>query len=90
MNSIDQIVEYIWNDSEISRMDFSNKLINTVGTIVFTHGYPGARVFLYGKKDEPSKKLLHLIEKMEEKKIPLDIGTLILKRLNAIKYAKRR
>jgi len=89
MDIVDEVIEKIRNDSEVKRARFSNKLLNDVGTVCSRHGYGAVRVFLMGKDDNEARALLKVLDILEEKNLSVELGTLIFKKLNAIKFARR-
>jgi len=90
MDRVDELIEKIRNDREVINARFSNKLLNTVGQVCSRYGYGATRLFLLGRKENEAKVLIKILDMIEEKNLSIEIGTLILKRLNAIKFAKRR
>jgi len=89
MDIVDEVIEKIRNDSEVRRARFSNKFLNDVGTVCSMHGYGAVRVFLMGRNDNEARALLKVLDIIEEKNLSVDLGTLIFKKLNAIKFARR-
>ena len=89
MDIVDEVVEKIRNDPQIRSARFSNKFLNTVGEICSRYGYGATRLFLLGKDDNESKALLKVLDMIVERNLSVEIGTLIFKKLNAIKFARR-
>ena len=89
MDIVDEVIEKIRNDPEVRRARLSNKFLNDVGTVCSRHGYGAVRVFLMGKNDNEARALLKVLDILEEKNLSVELGTLIFKKLNAIKFARR-
>jgi hypothetical protein len=89
MDIVDDLIERIKNDPDVRRARFSNKFLNTVGEMCSRHGYGATRLFLMGRDEYEAKVLLKVLKMIEERNISIEIGTLIFKKLNAIKFEKR-
>jgi len=89
MDMVDEIVEKIRSDPQIMRARFSNKFLNTVGEMCSRYGYGATRLFLLGRDENEARALLKVLDILEEKNLSVEIGTLIFKKLNAIKFARR-
>lgn len=89
MDVVDEIVEKIKNNPKVRNAKFSNKFLNTVGEMCSRYGYGATRLFLLGRDEKEAKVLLGVLDMIEEKSLPVEIGTLIFKKLNAIKFVKR-
>ena len=89
MDIVDEVIEKIRNDPQIRSARFSNKFLSTVGEICSRYGYGATRLFLLGRDDNESKALLKVLDMVVERNLPVEIGTLIFKKLNAIKFARR-
>ncbi|ADC64471.1 hypothetical protein Ferp_0290 [Ferroglobus placidus DSM 10642] len=89
MDIVDEVIEKIRNDPQIRSTRFSNKFLNTVGEICSRYGYGATRLFLLGRDDNESKALLKVLDMIVERNLSVEIGTLIFKKLNAIKFARR-
>jgi len=84
MDIVEKVIEKIRNDPEIKRARFNDELLNSVGAVFSRHGYGAARVFAMGDDNE-AKALLRVLDILEEMNLSIELGTLILKKLNAIK-----
>ncbi len=89
MDIVDEVIEKIRNDPQIRNARFSNKFLNTVGEMCSRYGYGATRLFLLGRNDNEARALLKVLDIIEEKNLSVEIGTLIFKKLNAIKFARR-
>ena len=89
MDIIDEVIEKIRNDPQVRNARFSNKFLNTVGEMCSRYGYGATRLFLLGRDENEARVLLKVLDMIEEKNLSVEIGTLIFKKLNAIKFAKR-
>ena len=89
MDIVDEVIEKIRNDSEVRRARFSNKFLNTVGEMCSRYGYGATRLFLLGRDENEARVLLKVLDMIEERNLSVEIGTLIFKKLNAIKFARR-
>jgi len=86
---IDEVIEKIRNDPQVRNARFSNKFLNTVGEMCSRYGYGATRLFLLGRDENEARVLLKVLDMIEEKNLSVEIGTLIFKKLNAIKFTKR-
>ena len=89
MDIIDEVIEKIRNDPQVRNARFSNKFLNTVGEMCSRYGYGATRLFLLGRDENEARVLLKVLDMIEEKNLSVEIGTLIFKKLNAIKFTKR-
>ena len=89
MDIVDEVIEKIRNDPYVKNTKFSNKFLNTVGEMCSRYGYGVTRLFLLGREEKEAKALLRVLDIIEEKNLPIMIGTLIFKKLNAIKFVRR-
>ena len=89
MDIVDEVIERIRNDPEVRRARFSNKFLNTVGEMCSRYGYGATRLFLLGRNENEARVLLKVLDMIEERNLSVEIGTLIFKKLNAIKFARR-
>lgn len=89
MDIVDEVIEKIRNDPQVRNARFSNKFLNTVGEMCSRYGYGATRLFLLGRNDNEARALLKVLDIIEEKNLSVEIGTLIFKKLNAIKFARR-
>jgi len=90
MDIVDEVIEEIRKNPQVRNARFSNKFLNDVGTVCSRHGYGAVRVFLMGRNDNEARALLKVLDMIEEKNLSVDLGTLIFKKLNAIKKFARR
>lgn len=90
MDSVDSLIESLKNDSDVRNTYFSGGLLNNVGEMCSRYGYGAVKVYLLGRKrdEEQAKVLLKILAMVKDKKVPKEIGTLIFKKLNAIKHSK--
>ena len=90
MDNIDELIEIIKRDNDVKTTYFSGSLLNDVGEMCTRYGYGSVRLFLVGRKkdEQQTKVLLKILGLIEERKIPKEIGTLVFKKLNAIKSFK--
>jgi hypothetical protein len=88
MDLVDKLIEEIQKDTEIRQTSFSNKSLSTVGDILSRYGYGAARLYLLGKEEEESYVLLKVLNKVEDKGIPKEIGAFVMRKLNAIKFVR--
>ena len=89
MDIVDEVIEKIRNHPEVRRARFSNKFLNTVGEMCSRYGYGATRLFLLGRNENEARVLLKVLDMIEERNLSVEIGTLIFKKLNAIKFARR-
>jgi len=89
MDIVDEVIEKIRSDPQIRNARFSNKFLNTVGEMCSRYGYGATRLFLLGRDENETRALLKVLDILEEKNLSVELGTLIFKKLNAIKYARR-
>ena len=89
MDIVDEVIEKIRSDPQIRNARFSNKFLNTVGEMCSRYGYGATRLFLLGREENEARALLKVLDILEEKNLSVELGTLILKKLNAIKFARR-
>jgi len=89
MDIVDEVIKKIRNDLEVKRARFSNKFLNTVGEMCSRYGYGATRLFLLGRDENEARVLLKVLDMIEERNLSVEIGTLIFKKLNAIKFARR-
>jgi len=89
MDMVDEIIEKIRNDPEVKRARFSNKFLNTVGEVCSRYGYGATRLFLLGRDEYEARVLLKVLNIIEERNLSVEIGTLMFKKLNAIKFVRR-
>jgi len=89
MDIVDEVIEKIRSDPQIRNARFSNKFLNTVGEMCSRYGYGATRLFLLGRDENEAIALLKVLDILEEKNLSVEIGTLIFKKLNAIKFARR-
>ena len=89
MDIVDEVIEKIRNDPEVRHARFSNKFLNTVGEMCSRYGYGATRLFLLGRDENEARVLLKVLDMIEERNLSVEIGTLIFKKLNAIKFARR-
>lgn len=90
MDIVDELIDKIRNDHDVTNARFSNRFLNTVGQICSRYGYGATRLFLLGRTEKEARVLIKILDMIEEKNLSIEIGTLIFKRLNAIKFVKRR
>lgn len=90
MDIVDEVIEKIRNDTQVRSARFSNKFLNDVGEMCSRYGYGATRLFLLGREENEAKILLKVLDMIEEKNLSVEIGTLIFKKLNAIKFGRRR
>ncbi len=90
MDIVDEVIERIRNDPEVRRARFSKKFLNTVGEMCSRYGYGATRLFLLGRDENEARVLLKVLDMIEERNLSVEIGTLIFKKLNAIKKFARR
>ncbi|MEM3378985.1 MAG: hypothetical protein QW674_08615 [Candidatus Bathyarchaeia archaeon] len=88
MDLIDTLIEEIQKDSEIRQVHISNKELSTVGDICSRYGYGAVRLYLLTKEENESRVLLKILNKIEDKRIPKELGALVLRKLNAIKFVR--
>jgi hypothetical protein len=88
MDLVDELIEEIQNDVEIRQARFSNKFLSTIGDILSRYGYGATRLYLVGKEEDESPILLKVLNKIEDKGIPKEIGAFVLRKLNAIKFVR--
>jgi hypothetical protein len=88
LDIVEELIEELRNDAEIRQGRFSNKFLSTVGDICSRYGYGATRLFLLGRNEPEAKILLKLLGKIEDRKLPTELGTLIFKKLNAIKFVR--
>ena len=88
MDLVDKLIEEIQRDGEIRQAKFSNKSLSTVGDILSRYGYGAVRLYLLGKEEDESRVLLKVLNKIEDKGIPKEIGAFVLRKLNAIKFVR--
>jgi len=88
LDIIEELIEELRNDTDIRRCKFSNKFLSTVGDICSRYGYGAVRLFLLGKNEPEARILLKILSKIEDRNLPVELGTLIFKKLNAIKFVK--
>ncbi|MEM2106125.1 MAG: hypothetical protein QXV21_06665 [Candidatus Bathyarchaeia archaeon] len=88
MDLIDTLIEEIQKDIEIRQAHISNKDLSTVGDICSRYGYGAVRLYLLTKEENESRVLLKVLNKIEDKRIPKELGTLVLRKLNAIKFMR--
>jgi len=89
MDIVDEVIEKIRSDPQIRNARFSNKFLNTVGEMCSRYGYGATRLFLLGRDENEARALLKVLDILEEKNLSVELGTLIFKKLNAIKFARR-
>jgi len=89
MDIVDEVIEKIRSDPQIRNARFSNKFLNTVGEMCSRYGYDATRLFLLGRDENEARALLKVLDILEEKNLSVELGTLIFKKLNAIKFARR-
>ena len=89
MDMVDEVIEKIRSDPQIKNARFSNKFLNTVGEMCSRYGYGATRLFLLGRDENEARVLLKVLDMIEERNLSVEIGTLIFKKLNAIKFARR-
>ncbi len=89
MDIVDEVIEKIRSDPQIMKARFSNKFLNTVGEMCSRYGYGATRLFLLGRVENEARALLKVLDIIEERNLSVEIGTLIFKKLNAIKFARR-
>ena len=89
MDIVDEVIEKIRSDPQIRNAKFSNKFLNTVGEMCSRYGYGATRLFLLGRDEKEARALLKVLDILEEKNLSVELGTLIFKKLNAIKFARR-
>lgn len=90
MDSVDELIKLIKEDSDAKSTYFSGALLNDVGEMCARYGYGAVRLFLSGRKkdEQQTRVLLKILGLIEERKLPKEIGTLIFKKLNVIKSFK--
>ena len=89
MDKIDELIDRIKSDPDIRRAHFTNKFLNTVGEVCSRYGYGVTKLFLLGRDEYEAKILLKVLDMIMEKDLPVEVGTLIFKKLNAIKFVER-
>lgn len=89
MDIVDEVIEKIRNDPQVRNAKFSNKFLNNVGEMCSRYGYGATRLFLLGRDENEARVLIKVLDMIEEKNLSVEIGTLIFKKLNAIKFARR-
>ncbi|MEM3366639.1 MAG: hypothetical protein QXM93_09505 [Candidatus Methanomethyliaceae archaeon] len=87
MDIIEELIEELRNDSQVKQARLSNKFLATVGDVCSRYGYGAVRLFLMGQDEPEAIVLLRVLEKIESRGLPSELGTLIFKKLNAIKFA---
>jgi len=88
MDFIDKLIEEIQKDNEIRQARFSNKSLSTIGDICSRYGYGAVRLYLLGKEEDESSILLKVLNKIEDKGVPKELGAFVLRKLNAIKFVR--
>ena len=88
MDLVDKLIDEIQNDIEIRQAKFSNKSLSTAGDVLSRYGYGATRLYLIGKEEDESAVLLKVLNKIENKGIPKEIGAFVLRKLNAIKFVR--
>jgi len=88
MDIVEKVIEKIRNNPEIKRARFNDEFLNDVGSVFSRHGYGAARVFAM-RDDNEARALLKVLDILEEKNLSVELGTLILKKLNAIFLLRR-
>lgn len=90
MYSVDEIIVFLKRDKDVKNISFSGGFLNNVGEVCSRYGYGAVKVFLIGRKKEEqqSKALLKVLDEIQKRKIPKEVGTMIFKKLNAIKFSK--
>ncbi len=88
MDLIDKLIEEIQKDTEIKQAHLSNKHLSTVGDICSRYGYGAVRLYLLSKEEDESRILLKVLNKIEDKGIPKELGALVLRKLNVIKFVR--
>ncbi len=93
MDRIEKLVREIKKDRNVSKENFSGRLINTTGEIYEKYGYGATKLYLIDKiKDKKrsyeAKILLRVVEKVEDARLPSSLGGFIIRKLNAVKKSE--
>ncbi|MCL6579469.1 MAG: hypothetical protein K6T73_08815 [Candidatus Bathyarchaeota archaeon] len=88
MDLIDKLIEEIQHDAEIRQTRFSNKSLAIISDICNRYGYGAVRLYLLSKREDESRVLLKVLNKIEDKEISKELGAFVLKKLNAIKSVR--
>jgi len=88
MDIIEELIDELRKDAEIRKAIFSNKFLSTVGDMCSRYGYGATRLFLLGRNEPEATTLLRILDKIENRNVPTELGTLIFKKVNAIKFVR--
>jgi len=88
MDLVEELIEELRNDLEIKRARFSGKFLATVGDVCSRYGYGAVRLFLLGRQEPEAVTLLKILDKIESRNLPSELGTLIFKKLDAIRFTR--